>query len=63
MNISQFMADNTPAKKSNSEIDCLIKPFSEDINRLLKSGYDIGQTMAFLKSNGIHLSLSDIMFS
>ena len=63
MNISQFMSDNKPANKSNIEIDCLVKPFTDDINKLVASGYSLDQVVAFLNANGIHLSKGEIMLS
>lgn len=63
MNISQFMSDNKPADKTAMEIDSLVKPFLGDIDKLHSSGYDLVQTVDFLKANGVHLTKSEIVFS
>lgn len=63
MNISQFMSDNKPVNKTNGEIDCLIKPFAEDIDKLISNGYNLVQIVAFLKANGIHLTKGEIAYS
>lgn len=63
MNIAQFMSANKPAKKSGGEIDLLIKPFQEDISKLVSAGYDSDQITSFLKANGIHLTKGEILLS
>lgn len=63
MKIAQFMSDNKPANKSNIEIDCLVKPLIDDINKLIDSGYSLDQVVAFLNANGVHLSKGEVMLS
>jgi hypothetical protein len=63
MKIAQFMSDNKPVNKSNIEIDCLVKPFTEDINKLIDSGYSLDQVVSFLNANGVHLSEGEVMLS
>lgn len=63
MQISQFMSNNKPENKTSNEIDSLVEPFSDGIDKLIKSGYSLDQVVTYLKTNGVHLTKSEILFA